>query len=534
MKSTDLPYGSTRMPVYAAQGVVATSQALAAQAGLDVLRQGGNAVDAAIATAIALTVVEPTSNGIGGDLFALVWADGQLHGLNSSGRAPAALTSERLEAHGHVTMPSHGWDSVTVPGAPAGWQALHEKFGRTDFKRLIEPGRHYADVGYPVSRTVASLWQTAAERFAAHRQGEFAGWWSTFAPHGRAPVAGERWSSEGHAWTLGRMAEHGVEDFYRGAIAERIVEFSDATDGVLGLEDLAAHEWDWVDPISMGYRGYDVWEIPPSGQGIAALMALGMLEGFEMGAYPHVSAEGWHLSMEAMKLAFADAHRYVADPTRVAVPTEQLLSPAYLAERRALIGPRALAREPGALPQGGTVYLCTADRDGMMVSLIQSNYMGFGSGVVVPDIGVALHNRATGFTLEQGHPNELVPGKRPFHTIIPGFLTKDGQPIGPFGVMGAPMQPQGHIQVIMGTIDHGLNPQAALDAPRWRVLQDNESVIESSTPTSIHEALLAHGHQLMGPASDYAFGRGQIIWRLEDGMYIAGTEPRADGAAVGY
>lgn len=541
MNLDHLPYPSRRQPVFATNGAVATSQPLAAQAGLDVLRAGGNAVDAALATAIALTVVEPTSNGIGGDLFAIVWDGSKLHGLNSSGRAPRSLDAGRLRGLGHAEMPELGWLPVTVPGIPAGWQALHERFGRADRERVFRAGVEYARDGFAVSPVVADSWARYLEKIdgpsrAADLGPQLAGWKAAFARDGRTPATGERWRLPDHARTLETLGREGADAFYTGSLAAAIVEFSTRTGGHLTADDLAAHRADWVEPISAPYRGCEVWEIPPNGQGIAALMGLAILEGFDLAAHPHVSVENWHLEMEAMKLAFADTHRHVADPGFSEVPVAAMLSPEYAAARRALVGERALAREPGDLPSGGTVYLCTADRDGMMVSLIQSNYHGFGSGIVVPGTGIAIHNRGLGFTLEEGHANEYAPGKRPFHTIIPAFLTRDGRPVGPFGVMGAPMQPQGHIQVVVGTLDHGLNPQAVLDAPRWRVLDGLDAVIESGAGAEVRSGLAARGHRLMppDPGETYQFGRGQIIWSLEEGVYAAGSDPRADGLVAAW
>ncbi len=536
-----LPWPSRREPVFAANGAVATSQPLAAQAGLDVLRAGGNAVDAACAAAVALTVVEPTSNGIGGDLFALVWDGSKLHGLNSSGRAPRALDAGRIRGLGHAEMPELGWLPVTVPGIPAGWQALLERFGRADRERVYRAGIGYARDGFPVSPVVADSWARFLQRIdgparTSELGPQLAGWGAVFARDGRTPATGERWRLPDHARTLETLAREGASALYEGPLGEAVVGFAARTGGYLTADDLAAHRADWVEPIHAPYRGCEVWEIPPNGQGIAALMGLSILEGFDLARHPHVSAESWHLGMEAMKLAFADAHRYVGDPDFTDVPVAEMLSADYAAARRALIGERALPREPGRLASGGTVYLCAADRDGMMVSLIQSNYHGFGSGIVVPGTGIALHNRGLGFTLEEGHPNEYAPGKRPFHTIIPAFLTRGGRPVGPFGVMGAPMQPQGHIQVVVGTLDHGLNPQAVLDAPRWRVLDGLDAVIEPGAGEEVRRGLAARGHRLAAPdpGETYQFGRGQIIWALDDGVYAAGSDPRADGLVAGW
>jgi gamma-glutamyltranspeptidase/glutathione hydrolase len=528
------PYLSQSQPLFAVCGAVATSHPLAAQAGLEVLNSGGNAVDAAIATAAALTVLEPTSNGIGGDAFALVWDGATLHGLNGSGRAPAKLTIDAVKERGHQTMPTKGWLSVTVPGAPAAWRDLHQQFGSLRFPSLFERAIYYAENGFPVSSIVAKYWQRAEQAYSGNSGAEFEEWSKTFAPNGRAPQAGEIWTSRGHARTLSLIAASQADDFYRGSTAQEIVRFAQQTGGLITAADLEQHTSTWVDPIKTSYRGYDVWEIPPNGQGLTALIALNILEGFAFHEFPRESPQSYHLQIEAIKLAFADAQRYIGDPERAAVPTEALLSKEYAAERRKLIGPEALTPEPGDPLQGGTVYLCTADSDGMMVSMIQSNYMGFGSGIVVPGTGIALQNRGAGFTLQQGHPNELQPGKRPFHTIIPGFLTREGEAIGPFGVMGGHMQPQGHVQMIVNTLNYSLHPQASLDAPRW-YWQDGKTVIlEPGVSDSIAEALTKHGHEVQITEDAGTFGRGQIIWRLPDGGYVAGSDRRADGCAVGF
>lgn len=528
------PFPSQRMPLLACNGVVATSQPLAAQAGLQMLQRGGNAVDAAIAAAVALAVVEPNSNGIGGDAFALVWDGAKLHGLNGSGRAPAALQAAQLRNQGHTDIPTDGWLPVTIPGAPAAWGDLHQRFGSLALTELLAPAIAYAREGFPVSPFSAQYWANAAQRFLPLTDPACAAWANTFTINGKPPAAGQRWTSPGHAQTLQTLAERGARDFYEGSLAEKIAAFARATGGLLQMDDLAAHQSSWVEPIGVGYRGYEVWEIPPNGQGLAALMALSILEGFDLFDSPYGSEESLHLQIEAMKLAFADAARYIADPDHADVPLAGLLSPEYIAARRGLIGPQAREPEAGEPPRGGTVYLCTADRNGMMVSFIQSNYMGFGSGVVVPDTGIALHNRGANFTLQAGHRNEAAGGKRPYHTIIPAFLTRGRQPVGPFGVMGGFMQPQGHTQVVIGTVDYDLNPQAALDAPRWRVSGGLNVDIELGTPEHILQGLAARGHQINIPANRGLFGRGQIIWRLDDGVYVAASDRRADGAAVGW
>ena len=515
-----------RKPLYAPHGAVATSQPLAASAGLAVLRRGGNAVDAAIATAVTLTVVQPGSNGIGGDLFAIVWDGTTLHGLNASGRSPAALTLDRARA-----MTPRGWLPVTVPGAPAGWRDLHARFGRLPFADLFDDAIGYAADGYPVSPRVAYHWQRAAALHATLRGPEFAEWAGVYTRDGRVPVAGEVFRNPAAAGTLQLIAESEAEEFYRGEIAVAVAEYAAATGGLLTKEDLARHASIWVEPIRAGYRGYDVWELPPNGQGIAALQALAILDGVDLSAMPAERRRHWQV--EAMKLAFADAHAYVADPDTWPVPVAELQSAEYLSRRRALIGETAAVPRPGEPARGGTVYLCAAHQDGPMVSLIQSNYQGFGSYVTVPGYGFGLQNRGAGFSLEPGHPNVAAGGKRPFHTIIPGFLTRAGRPVGPFGVMGAHMQPQGHLQVIMSTVDDGLDPQAALDAPRWYWPAGRHLHVEPALGTAAVEALRRRGHEVTVDDSD-VYGYGQAIWCLPGGGYVAGSEPRADGAAVGY
>jgi gamma-glutamyltranspeptidase/glutathione hydrolase len=524
------PYSTDRHSVAAPKGVVATSQPLAVKAGLSILELGGNAVDAAIATAIALTVVEPTSNGLGSDAFALVWDGSALSGINGSGRAPAGLTMD-LVRKTSASMPQKGWLSVTVPGAPALWRDLHARFGKLPFASLFEPAIHFASAGYPVSPIVAYYWARSVPIYTNLPGAEYKAWAKTFAPNGRAPRAGETWRSLDHAATLRRLAQSNSDDFYHGVTAETIAAFAAETGGVITQADLAAHTSTWVDPISASYRGYDVWEIPPNGQGIVALTGLNILEGFDIAGTPRDTAASFHLQIEALKLAFADGLRYIADPAFAEVPVTGLLSKNYAARRRALIGSKALQPAPGDPNSGGTVYLCAADSDGMMVSFIQSNYGGFGSGVVVPGTGIALQNRGGNFNLDPTHPNHLKPGKRPYHTIIPGFLTRNGEAIGPFGVMGGFMQPQGHMQMVINTIDYAMNPQASLDAPRWQWTEGTTVQIESDAHPSILSGLRAMGHHIESVESGGAFGRGQIIWRLPDGSYLAGSDKRADGYA---
>lgn len=522
-----------RKPIFATNGVVATSHYLASQAGLVALRQGGNAVDAALAAALVLVVVEQVSCDVGGDLFALVWDGKSLHGLNGSGRAPAGLTAEVVRGRGETAMPLHGWLAVTVLGAPAAWYDLHRRFGRLPFATLFESAIGYAAEGFPISPTISWRWRKAAAVHAALHGPEYSSFDALLLADGQIPPIGAVWRNPELAWTLQRIATSDAQDVYTGETAEKIADFAAQTGGVLTLDDLREHRSTWVDPISTSYRGYDVWEIPPNGQGLAALLALNILEGFDLAALPRQSPESYHLQIEAMKLAFADAHRYIADPERAQIPITQLLAKEYASHRRALIRERALLPGPGEPLTGGTVYLCATDADGMMVSLIQSNYHSFGSHVVVPGTGISLQNRGAGFSLDPSHPNYLEPGKRPFHTIIPGFLTHAGEAIGPFGVMGGHMQPQGHVQMIVNTLDYGLDPQASLDAPRWYWEEQRQIQVEPGMAPVV-EALSQRGHEVQ-VEDDLGFvGRGQIIWRLPSGVYIAGSEPRADGCALGY
>ena len=521
------PYPSQKMPVLA-RNVVSTSQPLAAQAGLRMLYQGGNAVDAALATAIALTVVEPVMNGIGGDMFVLLWRDGKLHGLNSSGCAPAAWTEDYFA--GRDKMPPMGWDTVTVPGQVAGWKALSERHGKLPFERLFEPAIAYAEEGYAVSPTVARQWAAQAPRLA-----EQPGFQEAFLRLGRAPHAGEHWRFPEQARTLRLIAESGGESFYRGELAERIDAYARQTGGALRATDLAAHQAQWVEPLRQDFRGYTLHEIPPSGQGIAALMALGMLEKFDVEGMGLDSVDYYHASLEAMKLAFADLHRHISDPSTMAVTPAQLLDPAYLAGRARLISmDRAADPGPGAPGTGGTVYLTAADADGTMVSFIQSNYHGFGSGVVVPGTGIALHNRGCGFVLTPGHVNRVGPGKRPLHTIIPGFVSRAGEPVMSFGVMGGSMQAQGHFQVMARLGAFGQNPQAISDAPRFRVENGPVVTLESHIAPEVVQGLRDRGHRVdVAPRFSLDFGSAQLIRRGEYG-YVAASDSRRDGQAVGF
>ncbi|HEU5139660.1 MAG TPA: gamma-glutamyltransferase [Bacillales bacterium] len=528
------PYLSSKKPVYSSNGMVATSQPLAAQAGLDILKKGGNAVDAAIATAACLTVVEPTSNGIGGDAFALVWMKGKLHGLNASGPAPLNLTIERLKAEGYKEMPKTGWVPVTVPGAPSAWTSLSQRFGKLPLREVMQPAIDYAENGYPISPILGKFWGKAYENFKDRLKGEvFESWFNTFAPKGRAPKIGELWASPGHAETLRQIADSQAESFYRGELAEKIAAFSESSGGYITAEDLANYQPEWVDPIHVNYRGYEVWEIPPNGQGLVALQALNLLKGFDFDTKDAV--ETYHKQMEAIKLSFVDGKKYISDSRHMEQSVKHMLSDTYADTRRNFIGESAIMPEPGTPPKGGTVYLAAADGDGNMVSFIQSNYMGFGSGVVVPETGISLQNRGHNFSLDPTHSNALQPGKRTYHTIIPGFLTKGQKAVGPFGVMGGFMQPQGHVQVIMNTVDFHLNPQAALDAPRWQWFEKKKVAVENTFPHHIASALADKGHDIQIALEPNSFGRGQIIWRdPESGVLVGGTESRTDGSIAAW
>jgi gamma-glutamyltranspeptidase/glutathione hydrolase len=522
-----LPYASRRQPI-CAENVVATAQPLATQAGIAALQRGGNAVDAALATAITLTVVEPCSNGIGSDLFAIFWDGNEIVGLNASGRAPAAWNRERFSSY--EQMPQRGWETVTIPGAVSGWVALSQRYGKLPFADLFEPAIRYARDGYPVSPIVAQKW-----RLAAPLMPQGLGWQEHFLIDGRAPQPGERFRSPAMAKTLATIARTNGDAFYRGELADAMCAHAKAHGAAHVRSDFERHSADWVTPMAIDYRGVRIHEIPPNGQGIAALMALGMLEAFDLAAQGPDSVTGQHLQIEAMKLAFADAHRYVSDLSTMTVDPQTLLDRNYLRERARTIDPaRAQAFGPGTPPRGGTVYLCAADRDGMMVSLIQSNYMGFGSGVVVPGTGISLQNRGTGFSLVHDHPNEVDGGKRPYHTIIPGFMTRDGAPLAAFGVMGGPIQPPGHVQLAVRMIDHGMNPQAALDAPRFKVNSNRSIDLEASASRELREGLIALGHNLESVPDTYMdFGAGQVIVKATEGC-IAASDPRRDGQAAGF
>jgi gamma-glutamyltranspeptidase/glutathione hydrolase len=532
-------YASRRMPVFA-RNLVATSHPLAAQAGLRMLAAGGNAVDAAVATAAVMTLVEPCSNGLGSDAFAIVWDGQRLQGLNASGHAPAAWTPayfRRRHGEAGATLPVRGWDAVTVPGAVSAWAALSERYGRLPFADLLAPAIELAERGYAVPVIVQQKWQAAARVQALVSQPGFA---ETFLPRGRAPEVGELFTLPGAARALRAIAQSRGEAFYRGEIAAAIAAQAAAQGGAMSADDLAAYRPEWVQTLEIDYRhGYRLHEIPPNGQGIAALIALGILRHFDIGGLDPDGVESQHLQIEAMKLAFADVYRHVADPRGMTLRPADLLDDGYLAGRARQVDPRrAKPFSPGNPVKGGTIYLTAADERGMMVSFIQSNYMGFGSGVVVPDWGISLQNRGHCFTLDEAHPNVVAPRKRPFHTIIPAFLMRDGEPQMSFGVMGGNMQPQGHLQTLVRMIDYHQHPQAACDAPRWRFNQGLQINAEPHMRPDTVAGLQSLGHQIEQIDDSYQdYGAGQFIWRLGDPAvegYVAASDPRRDGAAVGF
>lgn len=524
--SWDFPYPSQRMPVFA-KNVVSTSQPLAAQAGLRMMLKGGNAVDAALATAIALTVVEPVSNGIGSDAFAIVWDGHKLCGLNASGRSPLAWTPERFA--GLKKMPALGWDAVTVPGAVDAWVTLSDRFGRLPFTDLFGPAIHYARTGFLVSPKTAAKWAKTPKLYKDYP--DFA---SAFLPGGKAPAIGELFRFPEQGDTLEEIARTKGESFYRGELAGRIIAYAKTTGGAMTETDLAQHRSDWVEPIALEYQGVYLNEIPPNGQGLAALIALGIIRHHNIMQYPVDSADSLHLQVEAMKIALAEAYRHIADPACMEVDPDAFLDDAFLANRAAEIDMAHAKHFSSALPVDvGTVYLTAADETGMMVSFIQSNFNGFGSGIVVPGTGISMQNRASGFTLEPGHPNQVDGGKRPFHTIIPGFVMRDNKPLMSFGVMGGPMQAQGHVQMMIRIFGYGQNPQAASDAPRWQVFEGGRIALEEGISDEIRQELEHRGHHLMPDTPETIFGGAQLIYRLEGG-FCAASDHRKDGEAVGF
>lgn len=535
---------ATRSEVIARHGMAATSQPLATQVALDILRQGGSAVDAAIAANATLALMEPTGCGLGGDLFAIVWdQEGQqLHGLNGSGRSPKSLTLDEFQRRELKKIPSHGPLPVTVPGCVDGWFELHSKFGKLPMEQVLAPAIAYAEEGFPVSELIAYYWAKS------ERLGKYPGFTETFLPNGRAPKKGEIFQNPALAKTLRALAQHGRDAFYRGDIARTIDAFMAEHDGYLRYEDMAAHQSEWVQPVAYNYRGYDVWELPPNGQGIAALQILGVMETHDVSAMGFGSADYLHTFIEAKKLAFEDRAHFYADPAMVDIPVAGLISEAYAAKRAALINPRRAASRYDignpSLQEGDTIYLTVADQDRNMVSLIQSNYRGMGSGMCPPGLGFCLQDRGELFDLTPGRANSYAPGKRPFHTIIPAFITKDGKPFLSFGVMGGATQPQAHAQVVMNIVDFGMNIQEAGDAPR--ALHDGSSEptgermndggtvqLEAGFDYAVVRELMERGHKIQWALGPYG-GYQAIRYDAEQDVYYGASESRKDGQAAGY
>ena len=532
-------YPSRRNVVYARRAMACTSVPLGAQIGLDVMKAGGNAMDAAVAMAAAMPILEPTGNGLGSDCFALIWVEKEkkLYGLNASGVAPMALDAKMVRAMGHSEMPKTGWLPTMVPGAPAGWAAINKKFGAKPLSELFAPAISYAREGYPVPVNLEPQWEKDSQRIAAARSKEPAPhsyWWNTFMKEdGTHYRAGELFRWEEYAQTMEELAATDCESYYRGPLMEKIVAFSRETGGYFCEDDFRNYQPMWVEPITTDYKGYTVCEIPPNGHGITVLMALNILKGLEL-SQEKDCADTYHKILESIKLAFADTKTYVADPRYMKTKVEDMLSEEYAAQRRALISDRALMPEAGDPSCGGTIYLCTADPEGNMVSFIQSNYTTFGAGVAIPGTGISLQNRGANFSLEENSDNCLAGGKRSYPTIIPGFMMKDGDAVGPFGVMGAFMQPQGHVLVAVNTIDYHMNPQEALDAPRIQWVGGKHIQLEREVPAHIGRELADMGHEVEVLNTNITMGRGQIIWRTENGMLVGGTEPRCDGTVAAW
>lgn len=543
---------ATRSEVIAKHGMVATSQPLAVQAGLDILKKGGNAIDAAIAVNATLGVMEPTGNGIGGDLFAIVWSakDKKLYGLNASGRSPLGLSydqmKQELDQQNRTSIPPYDFLPISVPGAVDGWFQLHEKFGSLPMKEILQPAIQYAEEGFPVSELIAFYWQIGA-RIHSDRPGAFK---KEMTIDGRGPEKGEIMKRPTLANTLRILADRGRDAFYEGEIAEKIDKFMRENGGYLRKKDFEEHTSTWVDPVSVNYRGYDVYELPPNGQGIAALQMLQILEGYDLRSMGYGSEEALHLMIEAKKLAFEDRAKFYADPAFSDVPVEELISQEYAEQRREAIDERSSNRLQAGNPklnEGDTIYLTTADSEGNMVSLIQSNYRGMGSGIVVPGLGFVFQDRGELFSMDPDHANVYEPGKRPFHTIIPAFVMKDGKPFMSFGVMGGAMQPQGHVQILTNIIDFGMNLQEAGDAARWRhsgstqptdaagaYLQDGGIVhLESGYPWQVVRGLMIRGHNVAYDMGGYG-GYQAIMYDAENDVYYGASESRKDGHAAGY
>lgn len=523
----------SRNPLCAQHGCAVTSHPIASSIGVDILKQGGNAIDAAIAMAAVLTVVEPTSNGLGSDAYAIVAYQNELYGLNGSGKSPALLTKENVvKKHGNIDkMPRYGWTPVTIPGAVKAWVDLHERFGKLSFEQVLQPAIDLAQDGFVVEDEIGKNWHNAVSRYQQIKDDDFSEFFKTFTKDGMAPKPRTLFNLPNHAKTLKAIAKTKGTSFYEGEIAEKIEQSSLQHGGFLRKSDLMAHRSEWVKPVSIKYRDYDVYELPPNGHGIVALMGLNILNQFE---YEGKNEKDYHQCFEAMKLAFASGKHHITDLEHMKVSVNSLLSEEYAKTMKESINDTAQEPIVHHPYQGGTVYLCAADQEGNMISYIQSNYTGFGSGIVVEDTGIALQNRGLDFSLDENAVNFLQPHKRSYHTIIPGFLGKGKRLIGPFGVMGGYMQPQGHLQVIRNMVDANMNPQEALDEARWQWIEGKKFIVEKHFDKELMEALRARGHIVEVEENHSRFGRGQMILRLENDLYLIGCESRCDANIALY
>ena len=531
-------FASHRNIVYAKKGMACSTSPIASQVGLDILKSGGNAMDAAIAMATALPLVEPTGNGLGSDCFALVWSekDQKLFGLDGSGVSPMALSAEKVKEAGYTTVPMNGWLPTMVPGAPSAWAELRRRFGTKSMAELMAPAIQYARDGFCIPVNVYKQWKAEVVRFTAAAEKEpevFGPWLKYFTKDGKTYEPGDTFVNPDYAATLESLAATDCESYYHGDIMKKIVAFSNETGGFFAEIDFENYKAQWVEPISVNYKGYDVCEMPPNGHGITALMALNMLKGLEL-SDSRETADVYHKMIEATKLAFVDTKKFVADPRYMRTKVSDMLSDRYADVRRALITDKAVYPEAGDPSCGGTVYFCVADGMGNMVSFIQSNYNRFGSGIVIPGTAITIQDRGANFSLDPESDNYLEGGKKAYHTIIPGFLMKDGKAVGPFGVMGGFMQPQGHVQVVVNTVDYHMNPQECLDAPRFQWVGEKKVQLEREVPADIALKLADMGHEVTIVNSNLGMGRGEIIWRLEDGTLVGGTEPRADGTIAAW
>ena len=531
-------YASHRNIVYAKKGMACSTSPIASQVGLDILKAGGNAMDAAVAMATTLPLVEPTGNGLGSDCFALVWSEKEqrLFGLDGSGVAPMALSAEKVKEAGYASVPMNGWLPTMVPGAPSAWAELRRRFVTKSMAELMAPAIQYARDGFCIPVNVYKQWKAEVARFTAAAEKEpqvFGPWVKYFTKSGKTYEPGDTFVNPDFADTLESLAATDCESYYHGDIMKKIVAFSRETGGFFAESDFESYKAQWVEPISVNYKGYDVCEMPPNGHGITALMALNMLKGLEL-SDNRETAGVYHKMIEATKLAFVDTKKFVADPRYMRTKVSDMLSDRYADVRRALITDMAVYPEAGDPSCGGTVYFCVADGMGNMVSFIQSNYNRFGSGIAVPGTAITIQDRGANFSLDPESDNYLEGGKKAYHTIIPGFLMKDGKPVGPFGVMGGFMQPQGHVQVVVNTVDYHMNPQECLDAPRFQWVGEKKVQLEREVPADLAQKLADMGHEVTIVNSNLGMGRGEIIWRLEDGTLVGGTEPRADGTIAAW